>query len=194
MLCLSEEGYENSLMQTTENELIRKCLNNDSKALKRLYELYAPKMFGVCLRYAKNQMEAEDILQEGFIKIFSNLHRFKFEGSFEGWIRRTFVNTSINHYKKNLKHARELDIEDVETENPKGEKVLDKLSADEILSVVQNLPEGYRMVFNLNVLEGYTHKMIGEMLSISENTSKSQLLRAKRLLREKINQYESREG
>lgn len=194
MLCLSEEGYENSLMQTTENELIRKCLNNDSKALKRLYELYAPKMFGVCLRCAKNQMEAEDILQEGFIKIFSNLHRFKFEGSFEGWIRRTFVNTSINHYKKNLKHARELDIEDVETENPKGEKVLDKLSADEILSVVQNLPEGYRMVFNLNVLEGYTHKMIGEMLSISENTSKSQLLRAKRLLREKINQYESREG
>lgn len=194
MHCLSGEGYENSLMQTTENELIKKCLNNDSKALNRLYDLYAPKMFGVCLRYAKNQMEAEDILQEGFIKIFSNLHRFKFEGSFEGWIRRTFVNTAINHYKKNLKHARELDIEDVETENLKGEKVLDKLSADEILSVVQKLPEGYRVVFNLNVIEGYTHKMIGEMLSISENTSKSQLLRAKRLLREKINQYESREG
>lgn len=181
-------------MQTTENELIKKCLQNDSRALNKLYELYASKMFGVCLRYAKNQMEAEDILQEGFIKIFSNLHRFKFEGSFEGWIRRTFVNTAINHYKKNLKHARELDIQDVEAENEKDVKVIDRLSADEILSIVQSLPEGYKVVFNLNVVEGYTHKMIGEMLSISENTSKSQLLRAKRLLREKINRYGSREG
>jgi len=181
-------------MQTTESKLIKKCLSNDSRAIKELYDLYAPKMFGVCLRYAKNQMEAEDILQEGFIKVFSNLHHFKFEGSFEGWIRRTFVNTAINHYKKNLKHARELDIHDVETENLKGEKVLDRLSAEEILSVIQTLPEGYRVVFNLNVIEGYTHKMIGEMLRISENTSKSQLLRAKRLLREKINHYESREG
>lgn len=154
--------------------------------MKELYDSYAPKMFGVCLRYAKNQMEAEDILQDAFIKVFSNLHRFKFQGSFEGWLRRTIVNTAINNYKKNLKHAREMDINDIEAENQKEEKVLDRMSADEILAIVQTLPEGYRVVFNLNVLEGYTHKMIGEMLDISENTSKSQLLRAKRLLREKL--------
>ena len=154
--------------------------------MKELYDSYAPKMFGVCLRYAKNQMEAEDILQDAFIKVFSNLHRFKFQGSFEGWLRRTIVNTAINNYKKNLKHAREMDIDDIEAENQKEEKVLDRMSADEILAIVQTLPEGYRVVFNLNVLEGYTHKMIGEMLDISENTSKSQLLRAKRLLREKL--------
>lgn len=182
-------------MQTTENELIKKCLNNNSKALKELYDTYSPKMYGICLRYAKNQMEAEDILQEGFIKVFSNLHRFKFEGSFEGWIRRTFVNTAINHYKKNVKYAREMDIQEVETENQKDEKVLDRISADEIMSLIQSLPEGYKVVFNLNVIEGYTHKMIGEMLSISENTSKSQLLRAKRLLREKIsNSYGIQQG
>jgi len=176
-------------MRTTENELIRRCLNNEKAAMKELYDSYAPKMFGVCLRYAKNQMEAEDILQDAFIKVFANLHRFKFQGSFEGWLRRTIVNTSINHYKKNLKHAREMDIDDIEAENQKEERVLDRMSADEILAVVQTLPEGYRVVFNLNVLEGYTHKMIGEMLDISENTSKSQLLRAKRLLREKIKRH-----
>ncbi|MDZ7777471.1 MAG: sigma-70 family RNA polymerase sigma factor [Bacteroidales bacterium] len=179
-------------MRTTENELIKRCLDNDSTAFKELYDEYAPKMFGVCLRYAKNEMEAEDILQDGFIKIFSNLHRFKFEGSFEGWLRRTFVNTAINHYKKNLRHAREMDIEEIEAENLRDEKILDRISADEILAIVQSLPDGYKVVFNLNVLEGYTHKMIGQMLNISENTSKSQLLRAKRLLREKITRHASR--
>lgn len=157
--------------------------------MKELYDSYAPKMLGVCLRYAKNQMEAEDILQDAFIKVFTNLHRFKFQGSFEGWLRRTIVNTAINQYKKNLKHAREMDIDDIEAENQKEEKVLDRMSADEILAIIQTLPEGYRVVFNLNVLEGYTHKMIGEMLDISENTSKSQLLRAKRILREKIKRH-----
>lgn len=179
-------------MRTTEKELIKRCLDNDNAALKELYDAYAPKMFGVCLRYAKNEMEAEDILQDGFIKIFSNLHRFKYEGSFEGWLRRTFVNTAINNYKKNLKHAREMDIDDVEAENLKDEKVLDRISADEILAIVQSLPEGYKVVFNLNVIEGYTHKMIGQMLNVSENTSKSQLLRAKRLLREKIKRHASK--
>lgn len=170
----------------TEEELIKQCLKNDNRALEQLYQQYTPKMFGVCLRYAKNQMEAEDILQEGFIKVYRNLHRFQNKGSFEGWMRRTFVNTAINHYKKNLRHAREMDIENVEIENNKATKILDKISTDELMALIQRLQEGYRMVFNLNVIEGYTHKMIGQMLGISENTSKSQLLRAKRLLQDKI--------
>ncbi len=173
----------------TEEELIKRCLQNDRKALEELYKQYAPKMFGICLRYAKNQMEAEDILQEGFIKIYGNLNRFRNKGSFEGWMRRTFVNTAINHYKKNLRYAREMDIEDVEIENNNDLKVLDKISTDELMAIIQRLPEGYKIVFNLNVIEGYTHKIIGQMLGISENTSKSQLLRAKRLLRERIEKY-----
>lgn len=175
----------------TEEELIKQCLKNDNRALEQLYEQYAPKMYGVCLRYAKNQMEAEDILQEGFIKVYKNLHRFQNKGSFEGWIRRTFVNTAINHYKKNLRYAREMDIENVEIENNKATKILDKISTDELMALIQRLPEGYRVVFNLNVIEGYTHKMIGQMLGISENTSKSQLLRAKRLLQDKILKFKT---
>jgi len=173
----------------TEEELIKRCLKNDKWALEELYKQYAPKMFGICLRYAKNQMEAEDILQEGFIKVYRNLNRFRYKGSFEGWMRRTFVNTSINHYKKNLRHAREMDSEDVEIENNNDLKVLDKISTDELMAIIQRLPEGYKVVFNLNVIEGYTHKSIGQMLGISENTSKSQLLRAKRLLKSRIKKH-----
>lgn len=173
----------------TEEELIQQCLENDKWALEQLYKQFAPKMFGVCLRYAKNRMEAEDILQEGFIKVINNLHSFRSKGSFEGWMRRTMVNTAINHYKKNLRHAREMDIEEVEVENNSELKVLDKISTDELMAMIQQLPEGYKVIFNLNVIEGYTHKMIGQMLGISENTSKSQLLRAKRLLKDKIKNY-----
>jgi len=131
-------------------------------------------------------MEAEDILQDGFIKVFLNLKNYRYEGSLEGWIRRTMVNTAINHYKKNLKTLKELDIQELEVRDHKVEDVLDKMSAKEILEYVQELPPGYRIVFNLNVIEGYTHKKIGEMLNISENTSKSQLFRAKNALQKKI--------
>jgi len=131
-------------------------------------------------------MEAEDILQEGFIKVFLNLKNYRHEGSLEGWIRRTMINTAINQYKKNLRAMRELDIQELEIQDGKVEDVLDKMSAEEILGYVQDLPPGYRIVFNLNVIEGYTHKKIGEILNISENTSKSQLFRAKNALKRKI--------
>ncbi|MEA3504123.1 MAG: sigma-70 family RNA polymerase sigma factor [Bacteroidota bacterium] len=173
----------------SEIDMLRGCVEKNSRSQQELYRLFAPKMFGVCMRYAKNKMEAEDILQEGFIKVFSNINKFKNEGSFEGWIRRTFINTAINHYKKNLRYARELDVDGFEIENNGDMKVIEKLSMDEISSKIQELPEGYRVVFNLNVIEGYTHKMIGQMLGVSENTSKSQLLRAKRILRDKLIQY-----
>jgi RNA polymerase sigma-70 factor (ECF subfamily) len=170
----------------SERELIEKCLKDDPKSQEKLYNLFAPKMYGICLRFAKNKMEAEDILQEGFIKVFLNLKNYRYEGSLEGWIRKTIINTAINHYKKNLKSLKDLNIEGLEIMDARVEDILDKLAAKEILDYIQELPPGYRIVFNLNVIEGYTHKAIGELLGISENTSKSQLFRAKQALQRKI--------
>ncbi len=161
-------------------------MQNDSEAQEKLYKLYAPKMFGVCLRYAKNHMEAEDVLQEGFIKVFLHLKDYRNEGSLEGWIRRTIVNTAINFYRKSIKSSKDLDIDGIEIANSDDETVLDQLSTRELLDAIRELPDGYRIVFNLNVLEGYTHKEIGQMLSLSENTSKSQLSRARQVLQKKL--------
>ncbi|MCF8229051.1 MAG: RNA polymerase sigma factor [Bacteroidales bacterium] len=171
---------------SSEKELIRKCVQNDSEAQEKLYKLYAPKMFGVCLRYAKNHMEAEDVLQEGFIKVFVHLKDYRNEGSLEGWIRRTIVNTAINFYRKSIKSSKDIDIDDVEISNADDETVLDQLSTRELLDAIRELPDGYRIVFNLNVLEGYTHKEIGQMLNLSENTSKSQLSRARQVLQKRL--------
>ena len=165
---------------------IKECLNNDAKAQEKLYRLFAPKMYGICLRFAKNRMEAEDILQDGFIKIFTNLKYFRNEGSFEGWIRRTIINTAINHYKKNLRDLNKIAIEHINITDKTDDDIISKLSVDELLELINELPDGYRIVFNLNVIEGYTHKEIGKMLNISENTSKSQLSRAKHNLKKKI--------
>lgn len=167
-------------------ELIKKCIQNNAGAQEKLYKLYAPKMFGVCLRYTKNYMEAEDILQEGFIKVFLHLKDYRNEGSLEGWIRRTIVNTAINFYRKSIKSSKDLDIDDIEIANNDDETVLDQLSTKELLDAVRELPDGYRVVFNLNVIEGYTHKEIGQMLNLSENTSKSQLSRARQVLQKNL--------
>lgn len=169
-----------------DDNFIERCLDNDSKAQGELYKHYAPKMFGICLRYAKNQMEAEDVLQEGFIKVFRYLKDYRSEGSLEGWIRRTMVNTAINFYKKKTKYQKEISLDQTEPISNEEESAIDKLSAKELLEVIRELPDGYRMVFNLNVIEGYTHKEIGEMLKISENTSKSQLSRARGVLQDKL--------
>jgi len=143
-------------------------------------------MYGICLRFAGNEMEADDILQEGFIKIFTKIREFRNEGSLEGWIRRTIINTAINHYRKNLRYAKIQDIDDLEVPITNEENVYDKLSREELVKLVQELPNGYRTVFNLNVMEGYTHKEIGKMLNISDNTSKSQLTRARSILQKKV--------
>jgi RNA polymerase sigma-70 factor (ECF subfamily) len=131
-------------------------------------------------------MEADDFLQEGFIKVFTNLRSFRNEGSLEGWIRRTIVNTAINLIKKNSKFLKDTDVEkaDLLPQNEAG--AFDHLYVEELLELISTLPVGYRMVFNLNVIEGYTHKEIGELLDISENTSKSQLSRARQALQRKI--------
>jgi RNA polymerase sigma-70 factor (ECF subfamily) len=131
-------------------------------------------------------MEAEDVLQEGFIKVFRHLKDYRNDGSLEGWIRRTMVNTAINFYNKRAKYQNDISLDQSEPINQEEESAIDKLSAQELLDLIQELPDGYRMVFNLNVIEGYTHKEIGEMLDISENTSKSQLSRARNVLQGKL--------
>lgn len=176
------------LKMFSEEELINRCLQNDAKAQEQFYKRFAPKMYGVCLRFAKSQMEADDILQEGFIKVFINLKSYRNEGSLEGWIRRTIVNTAINLFKKNAKHQNDIDIEKTNAASQLNysARAIDNLNMEELLKLISKLPAGYKMVFNLNVIEGYTHKEIGELLQISENTSKSQLSRARQTLQKQI--------
>jgi RNA polymerase sigma-70 factor (ECF subfamily) len=155
---------------------------------EELYRRFSPRMYAVCLRYAANAEEAEDILQEGFIKIFKKLDSFRSEGSFEGWIRRIFVNTAIEHFrrKKYLQPVTEKEETSIEG---KYISILDDLAEQDILSLVQQLSPGYRTVFNMYVVEGYTHKEIADALNISEGTSKSQLSRAKVILQEMVKKF-----
>ena len=155
---------------------------------QELYERFSPKMYAVCLRYAGNAEEAEDILQEGFIKIFNKITSFRGEGSFEGWIRRIFVNTAIEQFRKKnyLKPITEVEENTVEG---KYLSVLDSLAEKDIIQLVQQLSPGYRTVFNMYVVEGYTHKQIAEILGISEGTSKSQLSRAKLILQDLVKTF-----
>jgi len=156
---------------------------------EELYLRFSPKMYAVCLRYASNVEDAQDLLQEGFIKVYRNLHHFRAEGSFEGWIRRVFVNTSIEHFrKKSTKLAMVTEKEEGTIENT-DISALENLAEKDIIKIVQELSPGYRAVFNLYVVEGYSHKEIGDMMGISEGTSKSQLARAKSVLQKKIAQY-----
>lgn len=139
-------------------------------------------MYGICLRYTDNIDDAQDVLQEGFIKVFRNLSKFRREGSFEGWLRRIFVNTSIEHYRKRKYLTRVTNSHDEQIEDD-DINVLHKLAAKDILAIINELSPGYKTVFNLYVIEGYTHKEIAEMLGINEGTSKSQLARAKSVLK-----------
>ncbi len=173
-------------MNRSDEELRALCIKGDGNAQNELYRRFAPKLWGVCLRYAKNSMSAEDILQEGFIRIFTYLDRFENKGSFEGWMRRTMVNTAINYYKKNLSSAREAEYNEYVSGKSNDEDALSSLSHKELLKLIQNMPQGYRTIFNLYIIEGYSHKDIAESLNISENTSKSQLSRARSHLQERI--------
>lgn len=165
----------------TENRIIENCIGGDRKSQKDLYNIYSPKMFAVCLRYAKNQMDAEDILQEGFVKLFNNLHRFRGEGSFEGWVRRIFVNTAIEHIrKKNLNTSVNEAIDQVADRH---RTALDSLYEKDLIKSTNTLSDGYRTVFKMYAVDGYSHKEIAQELGITESTSKSQFSRAKAILR-----------
>lgn len=170
----------------SDKELIEHCLENDPRAQEFLYKRFSRRMYGVCLRFARNSLEADDILQEGFIKVFSFLKDFRQEGSLEGWIRRIVVNTAINYYNSKQNEWKETSIDKAESYQSVSEDTLDKISTSDILNLIQELPEGYRMVFNLYIIEGYNHQEIAEMLHISENTSKSQLSRARMTLQERL--------
>src|SRR5215211_5021956 len=155
---------------------------------RELYERFAPKMYGVCLRYAGSAEEAEDILQEGFIKVFNKIASFRNEGSFEGWIRRIFVNTAIEHYRKKT-YLQPITEQEENTMEANYLSVLDSLAEKDIVQLVQQLSPGYRTVFNMYVIEGYTHKQIADELGINEGTSKSQLSRAKLILQDLVRKH-----
>jgi len=172
----------------SDKELIERCLENDSRAQELLYKRFSRRMYGVCLRFARNTLEADDILQEGFIKVFSFLKEFRHDGSLEGWIRRIIVNTAINYYNSKQNEWSETSIDKAESYQSVSEDILEKISTADLLNLIHELPEGYRLVFNLYIIEGYNHKEIAEMLNISENTSKSQLSRARMALQQRLTQ------
>ena len=143
-------------------------------------------MYGVCLRYSNNRDDARDLLQEGFIKVFKSLDKYRRDGSFEGWMRRIFVNTSIEHFRRKVKITIVADTTDINIED-KGWDAFENLAEKDIINMIRDLSPGYRQVFNMYVIEGYSHKEIGEALGISEGTSKSQLARAKLILKKLLN-------
>lgn len=167
--------------------IIEGCVRGEKRAQDALYKKYASLLYGICLRYAKNKMEAEDVLQEVFVKIYNNIHTYHNDGSFEGWLRRIAVNTSITQYRKNLKHAYQEDVDDlVKSKNDPIEVEDLEFTAEEMMLCINRLPSGYKTVFNLYVIEGFMHKEIADMLEIDVNTSKSQLSRAKTYLQREL--------
>ena len=166
----------------TEEAILKGCLENNAGAQKELYNRYSPKMLSVCYRFAHNREDAEDMLQEGFIKIFSQMHTFGNRGAFEGWIRRIIVHTCINILKKNKKFNESVDIIHATGAMVREESVPSIVQAKQIVECIRMLPIGYRTVLNLYALEGYSHREIGVMLDIEESTSRSQYTRAKAML------------
>jgi RNA polymerase sigma-70 factor (ECF subfamily) len=166
----------------TEELIIQGCLNNNAAAQQTLYDKYSSKMLAVCYRYARNREDAEDMLQEGFIKIFTQIHQFQAKGSLEGWIRRVIVHTCINHLKKNKKFNESVDIIHAKTAFVREESIPSIVQAKQVIECIRMLPMGYRTVLNLYALEGYSHKEISVMLDIEESTSRSQYTRAKAML------------
>ena len=167
-------------------DIVKGCLKNNRQMQSTLYKMFAPQMYGLCLRYTANSHDAQDILQEGFVKVFENLDKFRWKGSFEGWMKRIFVNLALDKYRSKVSL---LSLEDASKtiEMSNGElNALDSISEKEILNLIRQLPDQYRMVFNLYIIEGYSHKELSEMLNIAESTSRSNLARAKMILKETL--------
>ena len=168
-------------------EILEGCIKGESSAQKKLFDSYSRLLLGVCMRYATSIEEAEDVMQEGFVKIFLNIKEFKGEGSLVAWMRRIMINTAITHYHKMRKHRYHDDLDEVkETKFEDHQWGEADFSREELYKVIQRMPEGYRMVFNLYAVEGYKHREIAEILEIDENTSKSQYSRARRWLQDRL--------
>lgn len=162
--------------------LIKECLKNNPTSQKQLYQEFAEVMLGVCRRYTKSMADAEDVMQEGFIKIFTQLHQYKNEGELGAWIRRIMVNTALNFIKHNARYQHNSDYDKIEMHPITDENPQIHLDTKELLSLICKLPFGYQTVFNLHAIEGYTHVDIARLLNISENTSRSQYSRARALM------------
>jgi RNA polymerase sigma-70 factor (ECF subfamily) len=171
----------------SDESLIKACAKGDELAQKRLFNQLSPQMYGVCLRYAVDEHQAMDMLQDGFVKVFQGLDSYGFGGSFEGWVRRIVVNTCLDTLRREKKHRNQQEIDDDLLSEGADEEITTNINAEELLKLVQKLPEGYRMVFNMYVIEGYPHKEIAETLGITESTSKTQLRKAKLQLQEWVN-------
>lgn len=167
------------------NQLIQASIKGDSKAQERLFYTYAGKMMTICKRYAHSTDEAEDFLQDGFIRVFRYLHTYENSGSFDAWIRKVFVNTALKQIKRKIKYFEEIN-DDSNNVASADVDIVSKLSELEILDLLKLLPDGYKTVFNLYVVEGFSHKEIAELLNIEESTSRSQLVKARKLLQDKI--------
>lgn len=170
----------------TLDELIIECKKQNAKAQGELYKMYSNTLFSICLRYSPNYVEAEDSLQDAFITIFKKIGQFKDKGSFEGWMKRITVNTVLQKYRKQrvFEIQREEQLEETEVEVEDNDIPLDYL-----LKIIQELPDRYRLVFTMYVMDGYTHKQIGEMIGVSDGTSKSNLARGRMILKAKIEEY-----
>ena len=176
------------MLELSEAEIIKGCARGNAQAQEQLYQRFSSKMFGVCLRYSSNRMEAEDTLHEGFMKVYRNIEKYSYKGSFEGWVRRIMINCALKKFQKEKKlYLKQDDINEIydlkEEYIPTG---IDRLNASDMTKMIQKLAPGFRMVFNLYAIEGYSHKEIGEMMGISESTSKSQLSRARIILQKML--------
>ncbi|MDR2383492.1 MAG: sigma-70 family RNA polymerase sigma factor [Prevotellaceae bacterium] len=169
-----------------DEQLIKGCIQKDIRAQRQLYEKYAPLMMSVCLRYVRDRVIAQNLLQDGFVKLFDKIHTYSGSGSFVGWMRKIFVNIALEHLRDNdiLKYSIDINAAfDIESEE---ELPIDKISADELMKCITELPSGFRTVFNMFAIEGYSHVEIAEKLGIHEGTSRSQYARARIMLQQKI--------
>ena len=176
----------------TEDLIITGCLQNNPAAQRELYSRFAPKMLSVCYRFGQNREDAEDMLQEGFIKVFSQIHTFQNKGAFEGWVRRIMVHSAIEYHRKYHKSLQLMDVIDSGYEPSVNAAAIATLSAKDLMGFIQGLPNNYKMVFNLYAIEGYSHKEIGEMVGITEGASKSQLSRARSILKDMVIKMEDK--
>lgn len=176
-----------NVVEISDEKLVKGCLKGDALYQKTLFEKFSPRMLGIAQRYTKNSDEAHDILQETFIKVFNNLIKYKHNGSLEGWVRKICVNSSLDYLRKNKNLKFNDDVSELEYKLQSTEtNILEELAAEDLMGILSQLPEGYKAVFNLFVIDGFSHKEIAEQLEISVNTSKSQFSRARGLLKKII--------
>ena len=179
-----------NIHRKSDEDLIRGCIKQQAKSQRDLYDRYSPIMLGVCMRYLKEPGIAEEVMITGFTKVFEKVEQFKFEGSFEGWMRRIMVNESLTYLRRNKFMDLEVDITSADRE-PDMNRLESHLEAEDLIKMIQGLPVGYRTVFNMYAIEGYSHREIAKELGVAENTSKSQLSRARSILKQSLIESEN---